>query len=474
MKKLRAFALSAFLLISGLISIAWITPMSIRLVLLELLYLAIVVPICIRILRANIDLFEPAVMTSFVLALMFVARPLSDVALDNYEYLGYNIGTVFNETLFVALIGIISFQIGYYLPGLERLYSYIQYQPSIIQSQKIALAGFFYFTIGGLLFFTFLKQHGGIGFLLYLMVGRQVTDNAIFLSSTGYIYNGILMWGASALIFFSLATAWGKKIYWPFFLSITAMLLIFFGARGARSHLLPLVLAIPVFWYLWKDRRPKLRTIILAFYFGVAFIGWIREVRHVDHHTDVAEKLSRSLLSPIDTTNAIISGADNGMFDALACELIVVPELLPYQTGSTVTDIFVRAIPRTVWGEKPLEASDAVINTLWPDHYSKNRASSATTIIGPLFADTGIFTVFTGMLSIGAVLKLSWIWFMQYRAFIIAQLIYSMGLPFIIILLRGSFPDTLSRMLFLFIPIILLQILARTSIFTRKSELHYE
>ncbi len=42
-------------------------------------------------------------------------------------------------------------------------------------------------------------------------------------------------------------------------------------------------------------------------------------------------------------------------------------------------------------------------------------------------------------------------------------MIYAMGLAFVVILMRGTIPDTLSRMLFLFIPVVLLLWLTRLS-----------
>ena len=48
---------------------------------------------------------------------------------------------------------------------------------------------------------------------------------------------------------------------------------------------------------------------------------------------------------------------------------------------------------------------------------------------------------------------------MLYRRQIVAQMIYAMALPFVIILLRGTIPDTLSRMLFLVVPFVLFMVL---------------
>jgi hypothetical protein len=50
-----------------------------------------------------------------------------------------------------------------------------------------------------------------------------------------------------------------------------------------------------------------------------------------------------------------------------------------------------------------------------------------------------------------------------------AQMLYSMGLPFVVILMRGSIPDTLARMLFYFAPLFLLLIFKRIRVRIRNA-----
>jgi hypothetical protein len=152
----------------------------------------------------------------------------------------------------------------------------------------------------------------------------------------------------------------------------------------------------------------------------------------------------------------ILTGPDAEMFDSLANELIVVPDQLPFQHLATVTDIFVRAVPRPLWPDKPLEANDAVVATLWPMHYSQSRAGPAFSLIGPFYADSGMPTVMFGMFVVGIVFAMLWRWFQRYSNVVTAQLVYSMALPFVLILMRGTIPDTLARALFFVVPLLFL------------------
>ena len=295
--------------------------------------------------------------------------------------------------------------------------------------------------------------------MFYLLAGRQPSDNDLFLSSTGYLYEGISLWAATALIFFASATAGRRRWYIFPFLGTTILLLGFYGARGTRIQMLPLVIAVPVFWYLWNDRRPKFRTLLAVSLVGFAMLGWLREIREADQRGEVLAKLGSALAAPVREAGDILKGLDADMFDTLANALVVVPEHLPFRHGAIVTDVLIRIVPRPIWPDKPLESNDALLRTLWPIHYSLSRAGPASSLMGSFYADSGIVTVAFGMYLTGALFAMLWCWLQRYRSAVIAQMVYSMGLPFVVILMRGSVPDTLARMLFMFVPLVLLMML---------------
>ena len=446
---------------SLLIFILYVAGLSVRSLLLAAIAGSLLLPMMLRALRGRLDLFEPVVLANIALGIMFVGRPLHQLITRETIHLGYDILPTFNETLVVALIGSVSFQLGYFLRPNATAWARRLPAPPPLRPQRAAFAGWFYLLLGGLLFGAFLAQQGGLGLLLVLLEGRQQSNNDLFLGSTGYLYNGLLMWGASALIFFAIATVARRRLYWLWFLLPSLCLVIFYGARGGRSMLLTLILAIPVFWYLWKDRRPSARSLLLAAIVGVALLGMLREVRTVGENRDFIGTLLAALGSPVSEALDILGGADAEMFDSLANAMSVIPERTPFQHGATITDVLIRAVPRPLWPDKPLESNDAIVNALWSEHYAKSRASPAFSVLGPFYADSGLFTVALGMFFIGWVLALSWRWLYLHRAQPVAQMIYAMGLPFVVILMRGTIPGTLTRMLFLFVPLVLLLWLTR-------------
>lgn len=452
-----ALALAGFALFFGLLGtlILWVCDVTLHSALLLGVAFVLLVPLVVRAVSGHLDVFEPIVLANLCLGVMFVGRPLTLLATGETDHWGYDVLPTFDEALFVSLVGILSFEVGY-CSSFGRGWVRNLPAPPTFRPNRAATGGWLYLLVGGILFGAFLANQGGLALLKVLLEGRQQSNNELFLGATGYLYNGLLMWGASALIFFAVVTAGGRRAYWIAFLIPTVCLLVFYGARGARSQLLPLILAVPVFWFLWKGRRPAAFTLLIAAIAGVTLLGWMREIRTVDSNRDFFGTLAAAVTSPATEAVSILGGADTEMFDSLANELTILPERMPFQHGATITDLIVRAIPRPLWPGKPLESGDALVVALWPTHYEGSRASPAFSIIGSLYADSGYVTTGLGMFLIGAALAVGWRWLLRYQSQPVAQMIYAMGLPFIVILMRGTIPDTVARMLFLLFPLVLL------------------
>ncbi len=437
----------------------WAGGPSLHTLLLVGIILILTVPLALRALQGKLDLFEPVVMANVALGIMFVGRPIADILTSQYDHLGYDVRSTFDEALGIALIGSLFMQLGYFLPIGVKMARYIPAPSWRFNPTTLATAAWASLAFGTMLFWTFLQQQGGIELLLLLLGGRRPEDNELYLQSTGYLYNGPLMWAVSALLFFAAAVISKRRRYYLYFIIVSACFLMLYGAQGTRSNLLYIAITVPVFWYLWKNRRPRLRSVLIALIISLSLLGWLREIRTAGERDDVIAVLAQALASPVLETTEILVGADAEMFDSLANEILVVPDKLPYQHGSTATDIIIRAVPRPLWPDKPLEANDAVIATLWPTHYDSSRAGPAFSLVGPLYADSGLMTVMLGMFLVGTVFAMLWRWLQRHSHMVTTQLVYSMALPFVVILMRGTIPDTLARALFFVVPLLFLPLL---------------
>lgn len=417
----------------------------------------LMLPLAVRNVRGRLDLFEPAVTANFAMAVMFVGRPLGDLITGETIHLGYDVLPTFDEALLVALVGAAAFQLGYLRTCGGALARHFP-RPPPLRPRVAWLVAWGYLALGTGLFSLFLAGQGGVGLLLAMMKGRGGTgnDNALFLSSTGYFYNGILLFTAAALVFFALAVLTRRRRHLLEFGCAALAVLIFFGSRGTRANILPLLMSVATFWYLWRGRRPRVRTVVFALLIGLVAFGWQRETRRADTRDDLAGALVSQISSPAASIGQTLTGADAEMFDTLANFLLAVPEQVPFRPGLTIRDVFVRAIPRPLWPAKPAEGGHAVFEVLWPGRLDLSRGAAASSILGSLYLDLGLLSVGVGMLLIGAACSALWLWSRRHAGSALAQLVYAMGLPFVVILMRGTIPDTLGRMLFLFVPVVLL------------------
>lgn len=454
--------ITAYIILFGVLAFLVIvySETKLRTLLLLVIVLTLVIPIAARTVKGRLDLFEPLVIADVSLFFMFLGRPLADLMTNQTVNLGYTILATFDKALFLAWAGIICFQIGYFSPLGRCLANRFPYPPTF-QPGTATLSAWLFTVLGAALFSLFLNTQGGFEVVPYLLEGRQASNNELFLRSTGYLYNGIMMWGPASLIFFAVAVVYKRiHMFFPFVMLILP-LVILYGYRGTRSQLLPLVISIPVFWYLWKRRRPSLKTVFLAGLVGLALLCWLREVRNIEVKDKTVDQLQAVFSSPFAAISDLLTSPDTEMFDAMVIELLMVPKTLAFMHGATFTDIFIRAVPRTLCPNKPLESNDEIVNALWPEHYSISRASPCFSVIGVFYADSGFISVVFGMFFLGALFAASWRWFQAHSNSLMAQLLYSMGLPFVVILMRGSIPDTLARMLFYFAPLFMLMIVKR-------------
>lgn len=451
--------LAICLLIAIIIFEIGIQPISLLLIAESLL---LIVPLWYRVLQASFDPFEPLVAATVALSAMFIARPLADILLGNYTHDGYDVRSTFEYTLLVIFSGTVALEAGYACSLGKIVARRARPAPenfSTRTASKWACALTFIALVGTA---TFLATSGGFGTLLLLLKGRATNNDAFFRGSTGYIYMAPNALIPAALIFFICGAKTRKKSFYLASLLASLPLAALTLSRGDRSQLLPLIMALVVLWYARRGLRPRLITFIVTVFLFVIASSVIREYRDFEKGNKMT--VSDVLLNPSDAFLSLIAKDDDEMFDTLANAISIVPTAVPFDYGCSVTDIFLRAVPRLLVPDKSLECPDAVVAYLWPKHYAATRAVQATSLIGNFYVDSGFPSVLIGMFSVGVLLRVCWDWFLRQTHNPYAMLLYSLVLPFVIILFRGTIPDTIGRLFYTVGPIILFQFLARERI----------
>jgi hypothetical protein len=419
--------------------------------------IAIFSPVIARTLEGHFDLFEPIVPATVALTSMFVVRPLSDQALSYYVHLGYNFHSTFDETLVTVLVGCVAFSVGY-LSNVGTFLRRIFPNPGLsFPRKKVIRAAIVTGMLGLTLYGVFIATSGGLATLALFLRGRSMELDHLQRNSTGYLYQAV---GFLVPASFSFLAAWLHFRRRSFLILATlaaAPIVTLEIAQGTRSDMLPFAFGFCALYYLYKQRRPTFKMLIA---FGILVLGvstLLREMRNAprkDLFADAGDvdDARQSLAGTFS------SGGDDEMFDTLAIVSSIVPSKLPYDPLAVITDLTSRVLPRTLFPNKPMEATDKAVIVLWPQRYQRSRGSAASSILGNFYVYGGVAAVAIGCFGIGVLLNQIWKWYLGNSNNLNAILLYSFVPGLVVVLLRGTTVDTLDRMFYLVLPLVVQQI----------------
>lgn len=413
-------------------------------------------PLLLRAASGRFDVIEPITISSIALMAMFVIRPTGVLFEGLQPHVGLDVSEHYTGALAVALAGTFAFEAGYSSRFGQILAAHIHSvdEPRLDRFPVVSLI-LFIVGLGG--FGIFIFTTGGMATLSSLAHGRGAGNDQIFRNSTGYLYDAVnflipastISWVRSCLP----RAKYDRLLSWIYLIPV----LLYQVSRGTRSDLIFLS-AIPISWYLLRRKRPNLMNMLLI---GIALafvLAVLREHRNIETRTDqnLAAATLDMLKDPLPAVYQVVGSDDDDMFDSLANELAIVPDTLHHRPGASLLDIVIRAVPRVVYRDKPIETNDLITSTLWPAHYSKSRASPALSLLGPFYLDSGVFGVIVGMFSIGVTLSLLWNWLQRNMTNAFVIIFYALSVPMIVVLFRGFLSDTIARSFFLVFPALFL------------------
>jgi hypothetical protein len=450
--------------------IAAVSP-SMDLILLTCIGAVLLVPILRRCASGTFDVFEPLTVFTVAFGVMFLARPVAMLVTDSLvvestEGPAYDLRPTFSLMLAVALIGAIGFQLGYAAGLGSWLGKRVKAPPRVWHVDTAVTVALALTGAGVGLFGLFVFRSGGWDALRDLLAGRDPSQADLFRSSTAYFYSGILLLIPATLILVATGTYTRRPSLSLLGACVAVLVLIRAGPTGARMMLLFLVGSLVVYYYLRTGKRPSVASgivILVAVFFGISFLRDVR-TQSVREEQGVASILTTSLSDPGDAVRRLLAGGDTEMAAMLALEMQVVPTEHPYQLGrATVGDLLIRPIPRVLWPEKPLSPREKLIDSLWPTRYRAGAANPEFSSMAWFYLDGGLPGVFLGMFILGVLFKSSFAFFQSHRSNAAAQVIYASLVPFMVVTLRDSPTDTIARMAFVTLPLVLILVLASQS-----------
>ena len=417
-----------------------------------------VTPFLVGMKRGQQDIFEPSYLFAVSFGVLFVIRPLLEWSSTHGVPTmgGLDPTPTYLAAIVVALLGGLAFYAGYYSPVGRRLAARLSTAPTGLDNGRVRI-GVLSVTVTGIaLYAAFLSTSGGLGALAAVISGRNQDYVLLVSQPAGYLYSGLSFLFPAGLILLVTARSWKSLTGLAGMTLVAASVGPAFFA-GTRSATLPALLTLILLWYLRRGARPRLVSIItLALAGFVLVISVPRDFRNTDDRTSsLVDAVASSVSNAQETGRQFFLGLDTAMLPALAIELSYVPEVIPYQLGSTYVEAAVRPIPRAFWSSKPEAADTQLMRVLWPD-LAAQRVGLAFSLFGEPYLNFG----FPGVIAISSIFGVAWRSLWEYwrrqPQNMVAIGIYVISWPFLFVYIRGGIGVDYQRQLIALVPFIAL------------------
>lgn len=427
-----------------------------RVSLIIVMGLLIPLPAIIRVAQGRWDPFEPIHILALAIGVLFVARPIAELAYGITTYGDYLPRPGFNNALLIGIVGTTSLYIGYFSRWGDRLVDQLRPLPPVWDRRRSVRFVLGLLVVSAMLTLLFMTFIGGPRAFIDLFSGRAGEKTfTTFLLTNAYVYQGpYLVIPAS----FILLSAFQVKRTIP-----VALLLLFCIAcalgltvpNGGRTFMLQLIMPLIFLFYLRRGRRPSTIGVILTILFTIAAANIFVATRNVGHREPLGEAIVHAFTQPGDEIKKFLTAADPSEFTVLAIESHQIAEgNLKMHPGATIASITFGPIPRKLIGDKPKSGLEWVTFTLFPATRAA-RASYGPSFLGDLYADWGFITVIFYCVLIGIATRVIWEYFRRNQANPGIQLVFAAMTPMFVILVRNSLPDILARSIFMTFPVIL-------------------
>lgn len=411
-------------------------------------------PLIVRALQRKLDPFEPILVFAIGIAVIFIGRPIIELADGIQVYAGYFTRPGFNGAMTIALVGTASLYAGYALPVGRRWAERARTPSSRWDVDLSVRFGVRLLVLGAVLYLLHaVTAGGGITQSLEFFIGRGATANTLN-NSSGWLYLGPYLTLPASLLFLS---AWQRtrstRTLALLFLALVIGFLVT-APRGDRTYVLALVMPLLILLPLRKGRRPRFLTIVVGVFVAVVAINFLQLYRNVSTRATASQRLSEIFTKPLSPIHDLLAGADVSFFSVLELQHEVQPRETPFHPGATPLSILAGPIPSIIWKGKPLPAAIPVAYYLFYQQSLVSKASNDPAMFGDFYADYGFPTLIVYSLLLGVALRAMYVYLRRHERLPGAQLALASSVPLMIILLRGALEDTIARSVVLLLPLL--------------------
>jgi len=405
------------------------------------------------------DPFEPVYLFAVSYAVLFAIRPAFDLTATGGIPLvaGRDPSAGYATALLIAIVGALAFYSGYYSRFGERIARRVPLPTRSLEAAALAVFAGVVVILGVAAYGAFLVTSGGISALSTLLLGRSADASSLLSQPLGYLYSGLQWLSSVGILLLAFSPSWRSRR------ALTGLVLLLVSqvmnvADGSRSWTLPVAAAVALLWYLRRGTRPAVRTIVALL--AAAFVMGVLLPSAYRNASSRPDTVAATVSNLNQATGDFFTGGDTAMVADLAVAVQYIPQVIPYQLGTTYVEALTRPFPRALWPGKPVAADTKLMDTIWPELHGV--VSFSFSGFSEPYMNLGIPGVAIFGLLFGTLWAALFRWLQRAAKSPFAQAIFAVSLPFLLIYIRGGLGTDYQRQAILLGPILLGVLYART------------
>ncbi len=336
---------------------------------------------------------SPVAVAAIVWAVTFLLRPIELYATPNASIyplfqLGFTIGDL-TRALALACAGCGAWSIAY-LISLGRSQSNVEPAPT---SWPLRLRpAFLLLGVGTVLWLALFLRQGGVHALVHSAASLRAGQGSSFYGFLGiWIVQGVALYAWAAVL-----TGAGRPAKWLLALSIVISMI---GGICLELRSLTVIGLLAALVMYLRYRRPTRRMIAVATAIVVLGVPALALASTIRNYTQLFPT-SRAISLAFKTPPAAFDTGDLSPFDDMLAISKLAPSSVGLLNGSTLADIPLALVPRSIWSGKPQPVDLRVTSLL----YQNGTGGSPLMMQGELYWNLGVPGVVIGAAIIGALM----------------------------------------------------------------------
>ncbi len=424
---------------------------------------AVLILVSMYIFRNGFDIFDPLYLITAIYGMMYFVTPIYDILNEEYSWYGYYLFDNGIKATLIALAGYFAFYIFYNVKFVFRRKSQLanlqevevkNADPDISQRDSIVLvvlimyafcfaANVFYLLRSGYTSLTYVLTLGMFG-------GEQQAAEAV--SDIGFISNFSYCLPTVVLLYWE----YGRSKWLKVILFVPMLMLQI--ARGFRFFVVQIAITFFAYWFIRKQKRPKLSQIVLAFValmVPVFLMTLFRDSMRAGQGMEFSEFFNEDLKEVFDDTvwdNFRIYKNFYGMVGAI-------PEKFGYVYGrQMIIGTIVMMIPRIIWPGKISTAAGEDLAYIIGSNLK--NTGQAYPNIGEYYYALGVVGVILCMILYGLWARFLKEKYMSVNAGGLNNIVFAVILGVNLqLLIRGYMPSNFWYLIFSLLPVVAVKIL---------------